>query len=228
MEASVYWLRLTNHSDIRSEGYVGVSINPDRRLSKHMRLVESGEHENAHLINAIRKSGNTIVQDIVATGDEKYCYLLESKLRPDREIGWNIAPGGLLPPSCKTKVWINNGSKETRVERSDLDKYEGWKRGRLYTHSEEEKKCRSKRYSGKDNPFYGKKHDPETIEKLSQSCLGRVPWNARPVKFRGIQYDSISDASRKTGAKMHVIQKEVLKNESKTRARAEAITPSTD
>jgi group I intron endonuclease len=215
MEASVYWLRLENHSDIFSEGYVGVSYNPDGRLSRHMRLVESGEHENAHLINAIRKSGNTIVQDIVAIGDEKYCYSLEAKLRPEREIGWNINRGGEKPPSCKTKVWINNGSKETRVEYSDLDKYEGWKRGRLYTHSEQEKKRRSIKYSGKGNPFYGKKHDPETIERFSQSLMGRSSWTAKPIKFRGIQYDSISDASRKTGITKWFIQKEVSKNESK-------------
>ena len=31
--------------------------------------------------------------------------------------------------------------------------------------------------SGKKNPFYGKKHTPETRKKISEKAMGRTPWN---------------------------------------------------
>lgn len=31
--------------------------------------------------------------------------------------------------------------------------------------------------SGKDNPFYGKKHSEESLEKMRNSSKGQIPWN---------------------------------------------------
>lgn len=211
MKATVYWLHLPTHSDIYSEGYVGVSTNYEIRIDDHFQMINSGKHENAHLLNAIRRSGNTILKVIVAQGTEDYCYKLESKLRPKREIGWNIAEGGNKPPSQKNKIWINDGKNHKRINLVDREKYTDWNDGRINVFSEDEKNRRKHMYLGNNNPFFGKKHSQKTKEKNSEWHLGRLPSNAKKTTFEGIEYESLADASRQTGISTYLIQKEVSK-----------------
>lgn len=91
----VYWIHTPNHTDIFSEGYIGVSNRLDRRLYEHKWC-----KQNPHLTNAFNKYKD-IVHTILIQGPEAYCYDVESKLRPDTEIGWNINKGGAKPPSSK-------------------------------------------------------------------------------------------------------------------------------
>jgi len=43
-----------------------------------------------------------------------------------------------------------------------------------YKYTEEEKKTRSILYTGKNNPFYGKKHSKKTKKRLSKSHTGLI------------------------------------------------------
>lgn len=99
--ASVYWIRGKTDTDIFSQGYVGVSINPHNRISQHLSDSHCGRHENKHLERGILKNGSDVVFGVVLTGSEDYCYTIESKLRPFRSVGWNIAEGGNSPPNMK-------------------------------------------------------------------------------------------------------------------------------
>ena len=207
-KAQVYWLRLETHSDPSSEGYIGVSTDLDQRISSHLRLAENGKHENSHLLNAIRKSGNNIIQEVVAVGTEEYCYKLEEKLRPKEQIGWNIAPGGYGPPSTANKIWINNGKEHKRIKASELEKYKDWSKGRINVFSDEEKQRRKERYSGKGNPFYGKTHNEATIQKNSEAHMGCIPANACSIKFRGKEFPSIASASRHYNISKWYVRKE--------------------
>ena len=168
MEAAVYWLHLPTHDNVLQDGYVGVSKTPTERMCKHLSAAKEAKHENPHLLNAIVKSGNTIVQDVIAVGSEEYCYEIEAKLRPQWEIGWNIIPGGRSPPSLSDRVWINDGKNHKRIRGCDRENYPDWVDGRVNVFSEEEKTKRKKRMSGKGNPFYGHKHDKETKEKYQK------------------------------------------------------------
>lgn len=69
--------------------------------------------------------------------------------------------------------------------------------------------CQDK--TGKNNPFYGKKHSKETIEKIKQANLGRLPKNGKIVEIFGIRYNSISEASRKIGLSDVTIRKRLDK-----------------
>ena len=51
----VYWIRLSEHTDISTQGYVGVSINPKKRFSTHKNECISKKHDNPHLIYAFEK-----------------------------------------------------------------------------------------------------------------------------------------------------------------------------
>jgi len=92
--ASVYWIHHKDHTDMFSHGYVGVSNNVERRFSEHQK-----QKENSHLHNAVKKYGfEHLVKSVLIIADMDYCLEVESRLRPEVNIGWNLAKGGGIPP----------------------------------------------------------------------------------------------------------------------------------
>lgn len=118
-EASVYWIRLPEHTDPLKEGYVGVSKNWKRRVSDHMDGVINECHPNPHLINAAKKYGmENFITDEILSGDETFCYQIEAEFRPSRGIGWNISPGGHRGPGRNKG---SPGKKRTPKEQAEID-----------------------------------------------------------------------------------------------------------
>ena len=94
----VYWIHHKDHINVFNEGYVGVSKNIKRRWNEH-RL----SAENLHLKHAIKKYGwDSLVKEILLISNEEYCLEIESKLRPQDKIGWNLAKGGGKKTDVKT------------------------------------------------------------------------------------------------------------------------------
>jgi hypothetical protein len=98
--AQVYWIHLPEHTDITTQGYIGVSTNAIQRMQTHFQLLEQNRHENIHLSRAYIKY-DKFIKDILLEAEESYCYVIENHLRPNYDIGWNIAPGGDKPPPAK-------------------------------------------------------------------------------------------------------------------------------
>lgn len=89
----VYWIHLPTHSNIMSEGYVGVSKSFNTRMTIH-----KNSTEHPILRNAIDKYGwDNLIKEKILISTEKYCYAIENKLRSFEKIGWNIAIGGDKP-----------------------------------------------------------------------------------------------------------------------------------
>jgi len=124
-------------------------------------------------------------------------------------MGWNIAEGGDKPPVQNNVIWINNGKNHKRIKASELETYPGWFEGRVNLFSEEEKQRISKRVSGKNNPFYGKKHTEDEKRRGGIKPIGFVSHNGRRVKFRGVEYPSLQQASIATKVSTYYIQKEL-------------------
>jgi len=104
---NLYWIHHADHTDIFSQGYVGVSNNVKKRWSDH-----AWKAQNAHLANAINKYGwDNLVKEIVLIADDGYCLDIESKLRPTTNIGWNITFGGGMPPK---NISYKSKSEETK------------------------------------------------------------------------------------------------------------------
>jgi group I intron endonuclease len=92
---NVYWIHQPEHTDIFSQGYVGVTGNFTSRMKNH----ERGS-QNPHFKNAVNKYGwDNLVKEVVVIAEKDYCLALETKLRPTNEIGWNLVKGGGIPPS---------------------------------------------------------------------------------------------------------------------------------
>lgn len=91
--AEVYWLRLPEHTDMFSEGYVGVTNRTAQ--SRFYEHVYKSKDSKSYLHNAIRKYGkDNIVVETLVICELEYAFEVESKLRPDKCIGWNLAAGG--------------------------------------------------------------------------------------------------------------------------------------
>lgn len=129
--ACVYWIHLHSHSDIYSEGYVGVAVDVPTRLNRHLNVTSKLD---VHFGRAIRLYGwENLKKEIVFTGHEQECYKYEEKLRPSFQIGWNEAIGG------------KGGDRSKFINYSARAKPIGNKKSKI----------------GKTNPFYGKSHSED-------------------------------------------------------------------
>jgi len=96
--AEVYWIHLPEHTNMFSQGYIGVSNrNAKIRYNEHLNLARLGH--TSTLYNAMRKYADTVSLSVVCVCVEEYAYYLEEKVRPIKHTGWNIQKGGFAPPS---------------------------------------------------------------------------------------------------------------------------------
>ena len=84
---TLYWIRLKSHTDIKTQGYVGVSTSVKGRLSDHKSgysgvLARAGVPWEELVVDEFQIPFNTHA-------------LFEKALRPTENIGWNDHVGGL-------------------------------------------------------------------------------------------------------------------------------------
>lgn len=137
----VYWIRRLEHTDIYSEGYIGVTRKgEDFRFNQHIKAAARGKR--GKLYSNIRKYGDSgIVMSVLVVGLEEYCYEVEEKLRPTSKVGWNSVRGGMTPDRTfqneedRRNSWIsklreaNLGNKlsEDTLKTMSLINLERWK-----------------------------------------------------------------------------------------------------
>jgi len=78
--AYLYWVHLPEHTDIFSQGYVGVTENCKNRFRSHK--------------FKFKEFAQFLISEVILIADNSYCYLIEKKLRPSKNIGWNKSIGG--------------------------------------------------------------------------------------------------------------------------------------
>lgn len=89
----LYWIHRKEHDDPLSQGYIGISNNPERRLKEHS---SSKFTKVGKIINNSRCVELTVIKESTTLSE---ILNLELSYRPEPEIGWNQAQGGGLPPS---------------------------------------------------------------------------------------------------------------------------------
>ena len=108
MEHCVYWIRRPEHTDITTQGYVGITDNFDRRMKQH----KSKYNNCNHLVNSIKKYGwDNLVKEVVAVSSIENVRSLEWLVRFKRDVGWNISIGGDTPPDTTGAIPWNKGMK---------------------------------------------------------------------------------------------------------------------
>ena len=211
--AFVYWLRLPEHTDPKSQGYVGVtSRTVEFRFKRHVFDTEKGKARCAHLANAIKKHGAAgIVRETLCCADFEYCLALEKQLRPMPGIGRNVGAGGRAP-ALGRKV-----SEDTRAKLS-----EAWK-----TRTVSEETCAKISRAAKGNQrAKGKTPSPEVREKLRLANLGKPLSEETKAKLseahKGKKHSPEHVAKRAAAHKGAIRSEEARQRMREGRARARA------
>jgi ribosomal protein L37AE/L43A len=176
MQHSIYWIHCLDHTDIFTQGYVGISKSAEKRWIQHFK--RSG---NRHLNFAIEKYGwDNLVKEKIVIGGKDYCLDIEKKLRSADGIGWNLVAGGGIPPSAYGNkyglgrpAW-NKGktsSEETRKKISDSV--------RLQMQDPARREINRRLLIGKPSLMRGKKHSAESILRMREAHKG-------PSKKKGV------------------------------------------
>lgn len=175
MSSIVYWLHLPEHTNIMTQGYVGVTKDVRQRFMCHRYRTE-----NVHLKRAIKKYGwENIVKTTVLIAEKVYCLMVEAKLRAFSKIGWNEACGGGAPPA---NIPWNKGRRLSAEEleamrRKGFGSRKGCRPWNFGIKLSDEQKKNLFDLGGfmRGKPAYnkGKPMLPHVLEALRQSRLGR-------------------------------------------------------
>jgi hypothetical protein len=181
--AHVYWIRRPEHTDIFTQGYIGVTTEQPRdRFNKHIRISNSSSKVKKSVVHkAIKSIGvDNLCFDIVLISDKDYCYDVENKLRDNQCIGWNVAIGGRIPSSLLGR----KHSEDTKRKMSFSQR--GKKRSAHHISRISESKLgipRSQDVKDKlSAKAKGRKHSTETKRRLSEIGKGRVPSPESAIK----------------------------------------------
>lgn len=190
---SVYWIRAPEHTDMFSQGYIGVSNNSQRRFVEHSRA-----RGNRHLAFAIQKHGwGTLVKTEILVADVGYCLAIEAKLRPSDKIGWNLVAGGGKPPVLTGDRPVLRGrpawNKGKKMLESTVEKVRAAVTKQM--EDPEHRALLSRLKLGKPSGRLGVKHTAETIEKMRASKIG-VPSKKKGVKMSPEAYANTTAAAR--------------------------------
>ena len=170
MATSVYWIHHPDHTDMFSQGYIGVSNDISRRWESHKNRTQNG-----HLKNAIKSYGwDNLVKKVILIADRWYCLMIETRLRPTNNIGWNHAFGGGCPPDAtgnKHRLGMSPPNKgvpwsdevKARISAKKMGSIP-WNKG--IPTSEETKKKQSLAKIGKPSHRKGAVLSDETIAKI--------------------------------------------------------------
>lgn len=135
----LYWIHLSDHSDMSSQGYIGVTTeSPEHRYKRHVWDAKSGRSSNTNIMKAILKYGDELIVTTLLVASRQYCSDMESKLRPDKFTGWNVAPGGFggslgregKPHTDETKSKISKAQVGRKVSKETCNRISESKRGK--------------------------------------------------------------------------------------------------
>jgi hypothetical protein len=155
----VYWIREKSHTDLTSQGYVGVSSKVEKRFASHKGMWSG---TNVHLKNAIKKYGwDNLQKEVLLIAEKDYCLEIEKKLRPADKIGWNLVMGGGHPP-----IFIG--------PRPELRGKRAWNKGMVGCLKEETREKMRIARLGKPPANKGVPLSQDRIEQLRQINLGNT------------------------------------------------------
>jgi group I intron endonuclease len=181
---------------ITKQKYIGItSLTPEERWKKHQYAYKTEKKKNdcPKFYNSIRKYGVENFELSVLEQSENSSYIenLEIKYISENSNLLNVSPGGggmtinsgwkhspetIEKLKEKTPPMLGKKHSQETIDKmkGDLRRKNSGEKNGMYgkTHTEEYKKKMSEIMSN-NNPMKGKKHSPETIEKIRQAALKR-------------------------------------------------------
>ena len=110
--AIIYWIHYPEHTDPLTEGYVGITNDFERRISEHKKTAIKNPVTPKDQALAGERAHEIII-DMIFEGTPSECAAEEYRLRPTKNIGWNILYGGTY-------------NKRTAIEKLERRFKQGW------------------------------------------------------------------------------------------------------
>jgi len=162
---------------INGKFYIGSTTNFERRKDEHIK-----SKDNYPFQNSLRKNPSLFEWEVYEdTYDEP---ILEKSLLDmwwSKSQCYNINQYASRPPD-PTGRKVKSGTREKISKKlkgrktSEKQKHAVSKSNKTRKISEETLKKKSDAVSGNDNPFYGKKHSVQTLQKFSEQRKGKKWW----------------------------------------------------
>lgn len=167
--------KVYKHTCPNGKVYIGIT---SQRVSRRWRNGE-GYKDSPLFYNAVQKYGwENILHEVLLDGltyseaEEWERRLIDQYSSNDRGHGYNIESGGgsgkHLSDDTKKKISeFHKGKGNAWALKKYRETNDPWNKGKngLYSHSDEWKQKMSERNSGENNPFYGKHHSSESVQK---------------------------------------------------------------
>lgn len=93
MKHYVYHICREGREDELDHGYIGVTVDPQRRWDQHQRCAYN-QNLQQKVYHFMRKFKDTISFRIIFEGSFEEAYEFEAAQRPEQGMGWNMARGG--------------------------------------------------------------------------------------------------------------------------------------
>lgn len=166
--AFVYWIHLAEHTNIKTQGYVGITTESVQKRYKRGHMSSARTGSKLHVHAAIRKYGEKIIVTTVLEDDIEFCQLVEWGYRPSPDIGWNHGIGGDSPrvgstTSEETKAKLSLAGKGRKIIGAALANMREAAKNRIWTDADRE------RMAAVSKARRGIKLTPEHRKKLSES-----------------------------------------------------------
>lgn len=165
----LYWIHLVEHTDPYSQGYIGISVQPEIRFRQHTTDLALGAGSQI-LRQIVAEYGKDCLQHKVLASYENQneARQAEHQYRPKTNIGWNIWVGGGVSPNCtgrvmsdETRSKIGESNRQTKSTRS----YESPFKGMTNRYSDETKALIGSYHKGKT---ISETHKKSITEKMSR------------------------------------------------------------
>lgn len=212
---------------VNDKCYYGSSKEIEKRWKRHKNDLVNDKHVNTILQRAWNKyRSDNFAFEIVEICEEEELFDLEQlylNKNPAYNIGIHASGGDNLTKNPNRYVIIENikiGSQKWRDSLSieerkqklskPMEKNANWKGGISIAYC---KICDIKITQGAEyckdhivydrakekNAFFGKTHTIEVKKLISEKNKGKKPPNIKPVYIDGIEYESLTEATRQTG-----------------------------
>lgn len=91
----LYWIRLPEHTDMFSQGYIGITKQSvTKRFNQHRNSAKRCKARKKSEFKKILRDDVGLVVETLVVSDYDYVKNLERLLRPESNVGWNRATGG--------------------------------------------------------------------------------------------------------------------------------------
>lgn len=226
-EREKYWIGFYNSTD-RKIGYnIALGGNGGDTISKHPNRDEIRSKHSEWMIENNPTRGRKKTEDEIERWKESYVGKYRGKNNPN--FGRKMSKSSKDKMSKARKQWWDNLTDDERTEfGKKISEANTGKPGNKWT--DEQKKAHSE-WMKQNNPMKGKTHtdevkqriseankkpkSEETKRKLSEANKGKKPGNMVKVEVDGIVYESLTEASIKTGINMSTLRNRIKSKNTK-------------